>query len=127
MKKVAILVDFDRSSISDWDFYKVLQKNYQCIIGGMKTNTSFFYTRLGVIIRYMSYFLCPLIFLFKRKHYDTIVAWQQFYGINFAFLSRLLHVKHCNRLIIMTFIYNPNGGEIHWPLILQVYKVRNRQ
>lgn len=33
-----------------------------------------------------------------RKRYETIIAWQEFFGIFYAFFCRLFHVKKVNRL-----------------------------
>jgi glycosyltransferase involved in cell wall biosynthesis len=63
-------------------------------------------------IRVVRYFLCPLELLIKRRKLKTIIAWQQFYGLNFAFWSRLLGLKKKQTLVIMTFIYKPKKGLI---------------
>lgn len=57
------------------------------------------------IIRYIKYFLFPLKVFLKRKKFKNIVAWQQFYGIVFAFYCNFFKVKKNNNLTIMTFIY----------------------
>lgn len=45
-----------------------------------------------------------------RKRYGIIIGWQQFYAINFAFYSRLFHVKKRNPLIAGNFTYKAKGG-----------------
>lgn len=62
------------------------------------------------IKRIVLYFLFPLEIFFKRKQYGTIIAWQQFYGLNFAFFQRLFRTKKVNKLIILTFIYKEKRG-----------------
>lgn len=57
------------------------------------------------IVRYIKYFLFPLKIFFKRKRFNDIVAWQQFYGILFAFYCNFFKVNKENNLTIMTFIY----------------------
>lgn len=57
------------------------------------------------VIRYLKYFIFSLKIFLKRKKINSIVAWQQFYGIIFAFYCRVFHVKKINNLYICTFIY----------------------
>ena len=64
------------------------------------------------VIRYIKYFLFPLVIFFRRKRYATIIGWQEFYGLIYAFYCRLFHVKKCSRLIIKNFIYKPKKGWI---------------
>ena len=60
--------------------------------------------------RYLKYFWIPFRTFLKRKQYGDIVAWQQFYGIMFAFYCRLFHVQKVNKLIVMSFIYKEKTG-----------------
>lgn len=73
---------------------------------------------LSNTMRYVKYFLFPLVIFLKRGRYDVIIGWQEFYGLLFAFYSRLFRVKKCNQLIIKNFIYKPKKGLIgkiyHW-------------
>ncbi len=62
------------------------------------------------IIRYCKYFSFPFKVFLKRKKYENIIAWQQFYGLMYAFYCRLFHVKKHNKLIVMTFIYKEKQG-----------------
>lgn len=64
---------------------------------------------LSELRRYITYIFRPLSVVF-RKDLDRIVAWQQFYGISYAFWSRLLRRPKTARLTAMTFIYKPKGG-----------------
>lgn len=64
------------------------------------------------IIRYLKYFFFPLFVFFHRRKVDNIVAWQQFYGLIFAFYCRLFRVKKRQSLLIMTFIYKKKKGLI---------------
>lgn len=45
-----------------------------------------------------------------RGKYRRIVAWQQFYGLFFAFFSQIFRVKKRTSLIVMTFIYKEKKG-----------------
>lgn len=69
-------------------------------------------TRGKELMRYVKYFWVPFRTFLNRNKYDTIVAWQQFYGIIFAFYCRLFHVKKSNKLIVMSFIYKEKKGFI---------------
>ena len=53
------------------------------------------------------FFLFPLKVLARRKKLGTILSYQQFYGLVFAFYCDLLHLKKRNQLIVTTFIYRP--------------------
>lgn len=108
MKNV-ILVDFHKDN--NWEFAKKINEYEPFEVKGIQTNKKFHHTKIGTIIRYLIYFLYPLSFvLCRRQKYDKVIAWQQFYGINFAFWSRLLHVKKLNYLAIDTFIFKRRGG-----------------
>lgn len=56
------------------------------------------------------FFLFPLRLLFYRRNIDTILTYQQFYGLVFAFYYELFHLKKRCRLLISTFIYQPKQG-----------------
>lgn len=110
MKNV-ILVDFKKDN--NWEFAKKINEYAPFEVRGIQTNKKFHHSKIGTIVRYFIYFLYPLYFvLFKSRKYNRVIAWQQFYGINFAFWSRLLHLKKQNYLAIDTFIYKPRGGQL---------------
>lgn len=67
-------------------------------------------TRWDNLYRYLLYFLVPLLLFLRRRKLANIVAWQQFYGILFAFYSHLFRVKKRTNLVILTFIYNKKKG-----------------
>lgn len=56
------------------------------------------------------FFLFPLKVVWHRKQFGTILSYQQFYGLFFAFYSAIFHLKKRNRLIVTTFIYHPKQG-----------------
>lgn len=62
------------------------------------------------IIRYIKYATIPFGLFLRRKRYENIITWQQYYGLFFAFYCRLFHVKKSNKLLVMTFIYKPKKG-----------------
>ncbi|MBR1804685.1 MAG: glycosyltransferase family 4 protein [Muribaculaceae bacterium] len=45
-----------------------------------------------------------------RRHIKVLVSWQQFFGLIFASLCHLLHVRKHTRIVVMTFIYRPKQG-----------------
>lgn len=65
-----------------------------------------------VLLRYILFFLFPLLIVIKRRKYEKIVTWQQFYGLNYAFWCRLFHLPKVNDLTVMTFIYARKQGRI---------------
>jgi glycosyltransferase involved in cell wall biosynthesis len=66
------------------------------------------------IIRYIKYFYFPFKIFLNREKYDKIFCWQQFYGILFAFYSRLFFMKKKNKIFVATMIYNPKNGFFGW-------------
>lgn len=60
--------------------------------------------------RYLRYFTFPWKVFLRRKKYNIIIGWQQFYAINFAFYCRLFHVKKQSPLIAGNFTYKAKGG-----------------
>ena len=66
--------------------------------------------RFAGIKRYIRYFTFSFHSFCNRKKYKNIIAWQQFYGLIYAFFCRLFHVKKVNNLFIMIFIYIPKKG-----------------
>lgn len=62
------------------------------------------------LMRYIKYFWFPFQIFCKRKNYATLIGWQEFYGLVFAFYCRLFRVKKENTLIIKNFIYKPKKG-----------------
>lgn len=63
--------------------------------------------RIRVILRYIKYFLFSFSIFIKRKKFQKVIAWQQFYGLIVAFYCRLFKVKHFPDIYVMTFIYKP--------------------
>lgn len=69
-------------------------------------------TKLSNIIRYIKYAVIPFGLFLQRNQYDQIIAWQQFFGLFFAFYCKLFRVKKVNKLIVMTFIYKEKRGVV---------------
>lgn len=78
-----------------------------------QTNTRKFHdSALGNVRRFWQYFAFPLRYLVSpaRPKGTVVVAWQQFFGINLAFWTKLLRRPKRSPLVVMTFIYNPKRG-----------------
>ena len=102
---------FDSNEEEARDFIKGLEESTQtqwkalvCTSNQGRTN------KIGNLVRYIKYFAFPFKIFLKRKEYGTIIGWQEFYGLIFAFYCRLFHVKKVNRLLIKNFIYKPKKG-----------------
>lgn len=61
-------------------------------------------------IRFIKYFNAGWWLMRNRNKYRHIIAWQQFHGLMFALICRLLRLKKVNDVTVMTFIYKPKKG-----------------
>ena len=105
----SVFVDFELKS--DWKFTKELESITAEKWEAVECRTNQYHgSRLATLIRFFWYFLFPLKMVLQRSKWYKIIAWQQFYGLNFAFWSRLLHLKKKNNLTVMTFIYKRKSG-----------------
>lgn len=104
-----ILIDFPK--IENWKFKESLNKKTNMkweereSISNKKRKTI-----LYNMVRYLKYFFFPFKIFLQRKDYKNIIAWQQFYGLLYAFYCRIFHSKKYNNLIVMTFIYKEKKG-----------------
>ena len=57
------------------------------------------------LLRYFSYFSFPFSVFLKRKTISTLIGWQQFHAINFAFYCAIFHVSVFPRIIVVNFTY----------------------
>lgn len=107
-KKNIVLVDFDMDE--KWSFLKTLESvtHDRWKVKGHATNYP--NGNFSNFLRLFWYFFFPLAILIRRKQYVKVIGWQQFYGLNFAFWSRLFGLKKVNDLTVMTFIYKKKGG-----------------
>ena len=105
----SVLFDFELKS--EWKFTKELESITAEKWEAVECRTNQYHgSRLATFIRFFWYFFFPLKIVLQRSKWDKIIAWQQFYGLNFAFWSRLLHLKKKNHLTVMTFIYKRKSG-----------------
>lgn len=82
----------EQETSQKWETYSVISNFKQ---------RSIFY----ILKRYSTYCIVGWRLFCKRKSIDNLVAWQQFYGIFFAFFCHLFHVKKVTNLYILTLIY----------------------
>ena len=61
--------------------------------------------------RYAKYFAVALKYFFKRKDYDVIIGWQQFYALIFGFYCSVFHVKKSNTVVALNFTYKEKKGK----------------
>lgn len=105
------LILVDNIVKQDWEFSSELSDTT-----GLKWRVASYYStgsmkgKINNVKRYYKYFFFSFTVFLKRKHIKNIIAWQQFYGLIFAFYCELFHVKKTSRLIIMTFIYKEKQG-----------------
>ena len=107
----ALLIDFNPGD--KWNFVELLEaktkeewavlKNVSNLNQGSKWQT---------LVRYMKYFYFPFKVFLTRNSYEKILAWQQFYGIIYAFFTRIFRIKNGPSIYIMTFIYKEKKGVI---------------
>lgn len=109
MKNNTILIDFKLKP--NWQMPEVLASvtHEPWIVEQCRTN-HFHGGRVASLRRMLWYFLFPLQVALRRKRYCRIVAWQQFFGLNFAFWCRLLHLRKVNDVTVLTFIYKRKHG-----------------
>lgn len=102
----AIFLDFKPSD--EWEFLKKLEKStgkkYECVFADTHNLQG-----SKKVLRYLSYIFVPLYYVITSK-YDIIIAWQQFYGLFYAFWSRVFKRDKCTTLIVLTFIYKKKDG-----------------
>lgn len=108
MNKNVIWCDFDPGEI--WNFNIGLNEasgiTWKRVININNDKSS----TIASIKRYFGYFTFAFKQFIHRSNYEKIIAWQQFYGLVFAFFCRLFNVKKTFELYIMIFIYIPKPG-----------------
>ncbi len=65
---------------------------------------------ISEIKRYAVYFFVGFRYFLKRKNYNVIAGWQQFYALIFCFFCSLFHTKKVNTVIAVNFTYKQKGG-----------------
>lgn len=93
----------------DWEFQKGIEKETgetwevkRCCINE--------YAGVKKYTRYVKYIFYPFYLIAVRNQYEIIISWEQFFGLIMAFYMRILHVRKCPPIDVMTFIYRPKKG-----------------
>ena len=107
-KKNIITIDFEVDD--NWSFVEILSNMARGQWVVKKTVTKRFHVGWKNVLRHFLYFCVALNVLLNRHRYNKIIGYQQFHGLDFALLSRMLHLKKVNDLTIMTFIYKRRQG-----------------
>lgn len=109
MDKISLIV-VDSDYIEGEDFTKGVEaathKDWKLLVKNNNNRNN----ALTNLVRYAKYAVVPLGLFLNRNKYDSIIAWQQFYGLFFAFYCKLFKVKKNNKLFVMTFIYKEKKG-----------------
>lgn len=109
MGKRVILIDFAESD--DWTFKKALEESTNESWETVSCESNRLHgCALLKIRRYIKYFTFPFKIFINRNKFDSVIAWQQFYGLILAFYMKLFHVKSAPDITVMTFIYKPKKG-----------------
>ena len=111
-EKKSNIIFLDTVPESDWWFKKNLELKTQKEFTVIYSDTHNMQGKASKFLRYASYFLLPLKGIIHRKKYETIVAWQQFYGLCYAFWMLFWGLKKENKLIVMAFIYKKKTGMV---------------
>ena len=112
MKNNYIAVDFDPNkakNIEEWNkFVEGLNETsgVKWQLYGTDLQDSSFHSKE----RYFHYFKIAWKLFVNRNTINALIANQQFYGIIFAFFSRLFHVEKKTKNVIVSFIYNKKNG-----------------
>lgn len=111
MKKNIILVDIKVKK--DWEFVQGVENETNLKWSVISWNNAGLKTsRFFNVKRILGYMHHAFTIFQHRKEFNKIIAWQQFYGIFFAFFLSLFHVKKVNELTVMTFIYKNKNGTL---------------
>lgn len=110
MKKNIILTDSEVEEIIS--FKKGLEKNLNKTFEIKSKVSNGRRSTLYNIYRYLTYIFYPFYFFINRNKYDTIICWQQFFGLFFAFYCKLFKVKKKNKLIICSLTFKEKNGKI---------------
>lgn len=119
MKQSIVMTDFEPPE--NWSFLSTLKSETcqdwiekRCVSNKNRVG------KMENAKRYLKYFIFSLIIFINRKKYDTILCWQQFYGIIIGFYSHFFHIRKQNPLYVMMFIYKPKKriiGKLYYNFI----------
>lgn len=108
-KENIIIADCDAAEIDD--VLKGIEEVTQCEwrieskISNWGRNTKWMNIK-----RYILYFWTPWKIFIRRKKYDKIVGWQQFYALIFCFFCSVFQVKKTFTVCAVNYTYKPKKG-----------------
>ena len=107
-KKSIVLADCDELEIKDMvdslNTDKYTFEIHSHISNWKRTNT------LSEIRRYVKYFSVAFVYFLKRRKYQMIVGWQQFYALIFCFFCWLFRTKKTFKVVVLNFTFKEKNG-----------------
>ena len=98
----------------NWDYHRAIEQETVTSWDIIMCNTHRYQgSKFKVMLRYLKYFFFAFKMFTKRKKFDKVIAWQQFYGLLMAFYCRFFHVKKYPEIYIMTFIFKPKKNKTY--------------
>lgn len=110
MKKNVLLADCKASEIASLS--DILRYNNQ------KYETKSYianWKRTGIVSelkRYGMYFYVGLRYFIKRRNYEALVGWQQFYALIFCFFCAVFRVKKTTFVVALNYTYKEKKGKL---------------
>jgi len=88
-KKVLVMADCSPQGVKSFanGISEALNADVEIVSNAVN---AFHGSKLNTLKRYWGYFMYPLSLMRKRKDYDVLIGWQQFYANNLAMWCRLL-------------------------------------
>lgn len=84
-------------------------------------------SKIKELKRYIMYFIVPFCVFLKRKNYEKIVGWQQFYALIFCFFCEIFHVKKTTLVHAVNYTYKKKKGVIGQLYYYFMKKIANSQ
>lgn len=109
------LVVTDTRPGNNWRFDEIVSEytglNWTLLDGGLQYKLGTFREKAK---RYSNLICFPFQLFINRKKFHNLIAWQQYYGLMYAFYCMIFRVKKRNYCMIMTFIYRQRSGCLGW-------------
>ena len=111
MEKInIILADCDVNEIEDFKQGIEQELNEELQISSKICNGK--HDIFGNVYRYFMYMFFSFTVFIKRKKFNYVFGWQQFYALFFAFYCKLFKVEKNNTVIVCNFTYKEKRGKI---------------
>lgn len=119
-KKNVVVIDNHLKDIEE--FMNGLSTSTRCDWNVLVRTSNNRSSRLANVIRYFKYFFTGWELFFNRNQYNVIITYQQFYGLIFAMLCRVFHVRKQFVLVIMSVVYKDKRGRLLQRLYRKFYE-----